>query len=153
MGRVLTVVVLAATIVVLSPAASARQTRVRGPFLLTALPSLGTVTWRCDPAGRPRLRQGLPALGLGFRAFSAAADLKLQLRTGGKVVRSLRISPGESVTLPYLRAPVQRIDLVQKTGAGTLRATVRVEFAVPSVATYCYAYLPPRIDVHVSPRG
>ena len=144
---------LGATIVVLSPAASARQARAKGPFLLTALPSLGTVTWRCDPTGRPRVRPGLPALGLGFHAFSASANLKLQLRVAGKVIRSLRVSPGESVTLPYLAVPVQRIDLVQLTEAGTLRASVRVEFASPSVATYCYGYLPPRIDVHVSPRG
>jgi hypothetical protein len=152
MARVIAALALLTLFVVPSPAASAKHARVRGPFLLTALPSLGTVTWRCDPAGRPRVRPGFPALALGFRAFSSFADLRLQLRAASKVVRSLKVSPGESVTLPYLRAPTQRLDFVQMTEAGTLRASVRVEFAGPSTATYCYDYLPPRIDVHVSPR-
>ena len=152
MARNMVASALAVVIVVLSPAASAREVRTRGPFLLAALPSLGTVTWRCDPRGQPRIRRGLPALALGFRAFSSSADVQLRLRVGTRLVRSLRVDPGESVALPFVRGPLQRLELVQFTEAGTLRAFVRVEFVFPSVATYCYSYLPPRIDIQITPR-
>jgi hypothetical protein len=41
---------------------------------------------------------------------------------------------------------------VQKTGAGTLRAFVTVDFIPGGPTTYCYPYLPPRVDVYITPR-
>jgi hypothetical protein len=143
---------LVAALVLSAPSASARSTRVKGPFLLVALPALGTLTWRCDPSRHPGLAPGLPGLALVFRAFEASADDSLRLRAGGRIVLSRRIFPGQSVALPYLQSGVQRVDLAQGTEAGTLRASVTVTFVLPSTATYCNSYLPPRIDVHVLPR-
>ena len=62
------------------------------------------------------------------------------------------MQPGEAILLPYLRSRVQQLDLTQMTGAGTLRAFVRVEFAARGTSTYCYPYLPPRVEVRVLPR-
>ena len=42
--------------------ASAHDERTRGPWPLVSLAALGTVTWRCDSAAKPRVAPGLPAL-------------------------------------------------------------------------------------------
>ena len=62
------------------------------------------------------------------------------------------MQPGDRFRLPYLHARVQRLDIAQSTEPGTLAASVTVDFAPTAVVGYCYAYAPPRIDVHVSPR-
>ena len=126
-----------------APSSSAASANVRGPFLLVSLPSLGTVTWRCDPA-----RQS--GLALGFRAFSAGADLYLRLRAGGRTVLRRQILLGQMIRFPYLQARIQRLDFVQGTKAGTLRASVTVNF-LPGFG-YCWPYFPPRMDVRVLPR-
>lgn len=55
--------------------------------------------------------------------------------------------------LPFLEARSQRLSFVQAAGDGTLRASVTVDFGLPSTAGYCWDYAPPGIVVHVSPRG
>lgn len=126
-----------------APSSSAASATVRGPFLLVSLPSLGTVDWRCDAARQP-------GLALGFRAFSAGADLYLRLRAGGRTVLRRQILPGQMIRFPYLQARIQRLDFVQGTKAGTLRASVTVNF-LPGFG-YCWPYFPPRMDVRVLPR-
>jgi hypothetical protein len=138
---------------VVSEAGAARAPQhARGPFLLVALPSMGSVTWRCDPARHPGLAPGLPALALGFDGSHASATEQIRLRVRGRTILSRRSQPDESLQLPFLHARVQTIDLVQATSAGTLRASVTVRFLEGAVVPYCWPYAPPRIDVHVSPR-
>lgn len=145
-------IVLSVALALSAPAATARSAKARGPFLVVTLPALGTVTWRCDPARRPGLAPGLPGLALGFRAFPSSATDRLGFRVGGRTILRRVVQPGESVEFPYLRSRVQQLEIVQPTGAGTLRAFVTVTFVSPFIAPYCSSYLPPRIDVRVLPR-
>lgn len=133
------------------PTASARPGAVRGPFLLVALPALGTVTWRCTADRPPDMTHGPHALGLGFSAFRASATARIRLRVGGRVRMSKTVDPGESVRFPLLQARIQRLELVQFTGAGTLRASVTVDLVPPGTG-WCYSYLPPKTTVRVQPR-
>jgi hypothetical protein len=126
-------------------ASSSRQSRVRGPFLLVSLASLGTVTWRCDPARQP-------SLALGFRAFSSSADAYARLVVGSRTIKKAHVVPGAQVNFPYVRASVQKLNVVQGTEAGTLRAFVAVDFAAPSVPSHCWPYAPPRTHVTLTTR-
>lgn len=141
--RSLALACLAGALIVTVPISSAAPAKARGPFLLVSLPSLGTVTWRCDPA-----RQS--GLALGFSAFSSAADLTLRLHVGRRTILRRHLVPGQATRFPYLQARVQQLDLVQGTKAGTLRAFVIVDF-VPGF-NHCWPYYPPRTDVRVLPR-
>lgn len=142
---------LAAALVLVVPAGTAQPTSVRGPFLLVTLPSLGTVTWRCDPA-RKGPAADLPGLALGFRSPSNGATERVRLRAGGRTIVSRVVQPGQRLNLPYLRTRVQQLDVTQTTGAGTLRAFITVDFAPHGSTTYCWPYAPPRIDVRLLPR-
>ena len=150
--RILASISLVAALIVTAPSATARPAAVRGPFLLVSLASLGTVTWRCDPSRRPGLAPGLPGLALGFRTLATGATERVRLHVGGRTILSRIVQPGQSIELPYIRSRVQQLDLLQATEAGTLRAFVTVNFAPHGISTYCYPYLPPRIDVRVLPR-
>ena len=121
-------------------------TRLRGPFQLVTLPSLGTVTWTCDVPER------YPSFALGYRASPRYATTSLELRAGGRVVARGRIQPGQRVRFPFLRTRRQTLVLVQGTGAGTLTASVAVDFVPGLPVTYCVPYAPPEIRVRVSPR-
>jgi hypothetical protein len=141
-----TVIALSLAVLILAAdSASARSAKVRGPFLLVTLPALGTVTWRCEDS-----RQA--DFALGFRAFAASADVHVRLHVGRRTIRRRQVLPGRSVRLPFLRSRVQQLDIIQGTGAGTLRAFVRVHFVPNYPSTYCWSYMPPRIDVRVHPR-
>ena len=129
----------------LSAATPASQRAERGPFLLVALPSLGTVTWTCDARDAERY-------ALGFRAFGEGATLRLRLRAGRKLIRAATVHPGRSVRFRFVRSRVQRLSLVQATKPGTLRAYVRVSFTRGASTPYCWRYAPPRLDVRVIPR-
>ena len=120
--------------------------RLRGPFLLVTLPSLGTVTWTCDVPER------YPSFALGYRASPRHATTALELRAGGRVVARQRIQPGERVRFPFVRTRRQTLTLVQGTGAGTLTASVAVDFVPGLPVVYCVPYAPPAIRVHVAPR-
>ena len=125
------------------PGAGAESSRIRGPYLLVSLPAIGTVTWRCDNR-RP------DAFSLQFSAFAQSATDVVRLRAKGHTVVTKQIHPGQRLQLPFLRARAQRLEIVQATGAGTLRASVVAEF-LPGGA-YCFDYLPPRLAVRVGPR-
>ncbi len=116
----------------------------RGPFYLVGLPSLGTLTWRCDGHDPERY-------ALGFRAFRTATT-SIRLIARGRTVRSTRVHPRGVVRFPFVRSRVQRLEFVQGTGAGTLRATVTVSFVRDVPVSYCVPYAPPRIEVVVTPR-
>jgi hypothetical protein len=69
------------------------------------------------------------------------------------MVRSAVIEPGQTITLPFLRAPVQRLEIWEGGEDGTLRATVIVSFVRPFVSGYCWPYMPPKVDVQLTPRS
>ncbi len=132
-------------------AAPAAPRDLRGPWLLTALPSMGTVTWRCDPA-RERKRQ--PALALGINASTASATETVQLRAGGRTILRRTLQPGQAnFRLPYLRQQIQQLTFLQATEPGTLRAVVTVNFSPrPISPSHCWVHLPPALTVRVYPR-
>jgi hypothetical protein len=130
-----------------SMVALASASKVRGPWTLTALPAIGTVTWRCEPAGHGE------RLALGFRAFSDSATDRLELRAGGRTVVDRVVQPGEGVRLPYLVTLHQQLVVTQSTEPGTLRAFVTVDFSPrPISPSHCWPYLPPGMTVRVLPR-
>lgn len=146
-------ILLCGLVLLMGSSTSAASPRTeRGSFLLVALPALGTVTWRCDPSVTPGVAPGLAGMALGFRAFSNSATDHVRLRAAGRTIRNRVVQPGETVEFPYVQATRQRLDFVQQTGAGTLRASVRVDFVPRGATTYCHPYLPPRVDVGVGPR-
>ena len=124
---------------------------VRGPWILVTLPALGTVTWRCETAGRPTAPR-LGALGLGFRVQELGATTNVRLHIGRTTLVRRRLQPGQSILFPYARSRLQELELVQQTGAGKLVARVRVDFVPRLLSTYCYPYLPPRMTVDMFPR-
>lgn len=132
--------------------ASAQSARGHGPWPLVSLAALGTVTWRCDPAASPSIRPGVPALALGFHVARLGQTGHLTLTVQHRTVRSTTVQPGQTVTLPFLRAPVQRLDISEGGEDGTLRAIVTVSFPRPSVSSYCWPYMPPKIQVLLAPR-
>lgn len=113
-----------------------------GPWTLTAVPSVGTVTWRCDD-GR---------YGLGFRAFRDSATDELTFRAGSLVVRRV-VQPGRWVRFPLLRTKRQHLELIQGIEPGTLRAELDVDFSpTPTLPSHCFSYLPPAVTMEVFPR-
>ncbi len=146
--RSLSLIAISLVVAGAASSVSAQPTKVRGPFLLVSLPSLGTVSWRCSLTTRPGVAPGQPAMALGFRAFVRSATTVVRLRADGATVSRHVVQPGESVRLAFAPKRVQHLDIVQGTGAGTLRAFVKVDFARGG----CYSYQPPRVDVRVLPR-
>lgn len=115
-----------------------------GPFALVTLPSLGAVTWSCATTKE--------MWGLSVRISPRSATTVVRFRAGGaRAVRTLQ--PAERARFPTLRARRQRLHFVQATGAGVLRARVRVTFTARGAVRQCAQYAPPEIDVHVAPRG
>jgi hypothetical protein len=115
---------------------------VQGPWLLTAIPSVGTVTWRCQ-AG---------TYGLGFRAYRDSATDEVTFRAGVRVVHEV-VQPGQWVRFPASASLRQQLEVLQSIEPGTLRATVDVDFApTPTLPSHCFSYLPPAVTVQVYPR-
>ncbi len=110
---------------------AAGSSTARPSFLLVALPSLGTVSWRCT-AEEDRYQ-------LGFRVFRNSATTDVRLVVAGRTVRRARVNPGELPRLPVAGLS-QRLVLSQFTGAGTLRATVDVRFFHRPVVSHCNSY-------------
>ena len=137
--RPLLIVVLAVAIGGAAPAAPLGHSTARGPFLLVGLPSLGTVSWRCDGRGH---------YALGFRVLAHSATTGLRFRAG-TVAKTAIAQPGEPIRFPYVHAHRQRLTVVQGNEVRTLRASVVVYFA-PHY-TYCWSYLVPRINVAIRP--
>jgi hypothetical protein len=108
-----------------------------------ALPSLGSVTWRCSADGS--------AWALGYREFWASATTELTLRADGRVRARRTVDPHQLVAFPFLRARRQRLTLLQGTEPGTITAEVRVDFR-PFGYGYgsCAQYMPPRFTAAVA---
>jgi hypothetical protein len=136
--------VATAALVLATTAAGGSAARKPRAFLLLALPSLGSVTWRCGPTDGE--------YALGYREFWSSATTAVTLRAGRRTIRK-RVDPHELVTFPFSRASTQRLTFVQTTEPGTLRAVVKVRFGqARPVAPPCQAYLPPPFAVQVSGR-
>ena len=127
------------------PIASARVARERGPWLLTSLPAMGSITWRCTAGARTTPR----AYALGFRALGSSATDEVQLLVNGRAVLHRTVQPGESVLFPHLTAATQRLVVTQGTEPRTLMAAVKVDFKWTG-NSYCWPYLPPPITVRVT---
>jgi hypothetical protein len=141
----LVALVILLLVVIGGPIASARLESERGPWLLTSLPSMGSITWRCTAGARPSPR----AYALGFRALVSSATDEVQLLVNGRVVLSRTVQPGESVAFPHLAAAVQRVEVTQGTEPRTLKATITVDFKWAGYS-YCWSYLPPPVTVRVA---
>jgi hypothetical protein len=142
-GR-LALLIAAISIIAGVSGAGAAQRGGRGPWLLTAVPGMGALSWRCNAGG-------LPALALD--ATSATATETLTFRAGGKTLVQKVMQPGRRLDLPYVRFPRQHVTLVQSTEPGTLTAVVAVDFSPrPISRSHCVAYLPPGLVVHVYAR-
>jgi hypothetical protein len=129
--------VVFASVVVAAPAAGAEAGR--GPFLLVALPSLGTVTWSCGGSGAHHV-------ALGFRVNPIAATTAVAF-IAGQTNRKVTLQPGQSTRFPLLAPGKQRLAIAQATEARLLRATVVATFSPDQ--SYCFPYFPPRISVAV----
>lgn len=141
----LVTLVIVSLVVIGAPSASARLEKERGPWLLTSLPSMGSITWRCTVGARPSPR----AYALGFRAFAASATDEVQLLVRGRVVLSRTMQPGESISFPHLGAAVERVEITQGTEARTLNASVSVDLKWAGYS-YCWSYLPPPVTVRMT---
>ena len=130
-------------VVCLQISAAGGAPTARPSYLLVALPSLGTVSWRCT-AVEDRYQ-------LGFRVFKNGATTDVRLVVGGRPLASVRVDPGELPSLP-MAGLSQRLVFTQFTGAGTLRATVDVRFSNRPVVSHCNSYSPPRLRIEVTPR-
>jgi hypothetical protein len=120
----------------------------RGPWMLTYLPEMGTVSWRCDDR-----RVGIRAYALGFQSFSRGATEQLTLRVRNRVAFRRTIQPGQSVNLPHVDAAVQELLVSQTTEPGTLRGIVSVNFGPGRISpSHCFPWLPPAITLRVVPR-
>ena len=107
------------------------------PFLLVALPSLGTVSWRCDTKNANRF-------SLEFHQFPPTADTYIRLIAGGRTVKSVHSLPSETVGFPFLTTRYQRLTFVQGTEPRTLYAHVTVDFKLQPGYSFCWPYVPPR---------
>lgn len=132
---------LAATLLAgasLSAGAASAAAEGRGPFLLVALPSLGTANWSC---GGARDRQ----VGLSFRVSSDAATTTIAFLAVAHVARRARLQPGQVIRFPLLAPGQLRLVIVQGTEARTLHAMVIATFNRSQ--SYCFPYFPPRLRV------
>jgi hypothetical protein len=116
--------------------------------VLTYLPDMGTITWRCNSK-----EAGARAYALGFRSFNGGATEQLTLRIENGTVLTRTIQPGQSLTLPHLNAEVQELAITQSTEPGTLRGVVSVNFAPGRTSpSHCFPWLPPAMTLRVYPR-
>jgi hypothetical protein len=99
------------------------------------------VTWRCG--------QAPGEYGLAFRVLPETATTEVRFEAAGTGV-TRRCT--ERLQLP-LAGLSQRLELVQGTGAGNLRASVDVRFGRTPIVSHRFAYSPPRLTVEVEPRS
>jgi hypothetical protein len=130
-----------------APEAVAAPTMMQPPAVLTALPAIGTVYWRADCAKE--------RWAIGMKMFLRSATDQVTFRFGARTLTRI-VQPGESVWFPLTAEKVQLLRVVQHTEAGTLTATVKVNFGIPkpgvATVTHCYSYAPPRVSVEIFPR-
>lgn len=119
------------------PVAAAAQRR--GPFLLVALPSLGTASWSC---GGQRGRD----VALAFRVSPMGATTLVRFAAAG-TARTVTLQPGQSAQFPLRTPGRQQLSVEQGTEARTLRATVVATFGRDQ--SYCFSYFPPRTTVSI----
>jgi len=115
----------------------------RGPWLLAALPSIGSITWSCD------LGSKMSVYTLAFRARRGQATSEVRFVAGGKTIRR-RVQPGRRISFPHIRIGTrQRIEILKGVPI-RVEATVTVSLpGQPEAVPYCRAESPPplRIDL------
>jgi hypothetical protein len=117
------------------------------PLVLTALPSIGTIYWRYDCAGRGPIRWSL-----GIRIWSTSATSGVRFRAG-KLARERQLQPGDPTNwFPYSRERVQWLAAASGGEEGTAVGSVRVNYGYPSREYHCFPYAPPRVTVQFYPR-
>jgi hypothetical protein len=146
------VVVTALALILSASSPSAADFKVRGPWTLVTLAALGSVTWRCDASRHPGLAPGLPGLALGFHVTPRGQTGTLRLIAAARTVVNRVIQPGQTIELPFLRTRVQRLEVAEAGEDGTLRAVVTVNFEASPTSPYCFSYMPPGVEVRLSPR-
>src|SRR5262249_33243052 len=134
--------ILLATAAVLLVPASAAGGRQK-PYVLTALPDIGTVYWRYDC-----VHYRAPEWSLGVGVFRDTATPTVTYRDGGLVRRRPAKPDGPTIWSPFRRQSSQSLSLVQLTEPGTLRAHVHAKFG----SRDCEPYFPPRLSVQLYPR-
>src|SRR5438105_2216224 len=96
------------------PASAAIRVHDR-PLVLTALPSIGTIYWRYDCAGRGPIRWSL-----GIRISSTTATSSVRF-SAGKLVKERQLQPGDPTSwFPYNGKRVQYL----AAGSGGEEGTV-----------------------------
>jgi hypothetical protein len=122
---------------------------VRGPYLVTALPSVGSVRWSCT-ASSPGLRM---RHRISFTAYARSATDMVTFRLGKVVLAHRLVQPGETLLLPWTRARTMTLELRQATEARTLQVTIAVDFGAAARASgSCRPYLPPELVTRLAYR-
>ena len=122
-----------------------QRTTPGATYVLTTVPAVGSVTWRCSDG---------KSFGLGFRPFrTASTPIRVETRANRRRTSVTNLDVG-AVLAPMLSASKSQQMLVsQKDGAGELRATITVNFGGRDlIAPPCRAYLPPQFVLTVAPR-
>ena len=119
----------------------------RGPWPLTSLPGMGTLSWSCDLSAH-----GYRVYRLSYDTSGAAANQEVELSVRGRVLFRRQVLH-QLVRFPPVDAPVQTLRFAQAIEPGTLRAIVTVDFSPRPVSpSHCWPYLPPRLTVTLLPR-
>ena len=150
MKTVRLLLILLAAAQLTSPVASARRSRVdgRGPWLLTALPGMGTLSWGCRAGW-----SGYRTYELRFRAAASSATERVTMVAGGHVLLTRVINPGAVVSFPRSDSWRRQVTVTQSTEPGTLRARVTIDFRPGRVSpSHCWPWFPPAMTVDLYPR-
>lgn len=129
---------VAVAMLLLATSASASQRGRTRSFVLATIPSVGTVTWRCN------ISSGRYGIALRLARISATTGVTV---TAPRFHAMRTLQPGQRVSLPLVRTGVERIVAAQGTEARTLRATVTATFE--RGRGYCFPYFPPRFSLRV----
>ena len=152
-SRVVAILLGGLVLLMASSTSAARSRTERGPFLLVALPALGTVTWRCDPSVTAwcsaRTRRDGSWVPARFR--NSATD-HVRLRAAGRTIRTVSFSRATRCDSRTCGRDASDSRSFSRRAPGPFRHPINVDFAPRGPTTYCYPYLPPRVDVSVGPR-
>jgi hypothetical protein len=113
-----------------------------GPFGLVTIPSLGSVLWTATCSD-------VKGVSYALRYREGDNATTEVIFRAGLVSRYRTIQPGQTLRFLYFTARVeQRIEMIQSTKPGVLRARVIVDFTRPKRGlANCWNYAPPSFSV------